>query len=193
MKRYESLLTSFASRINAIHQSLAGDAALLSSSVESDALAHSVSSRFSASIPSADLLMDVANYNALHRFFHRFVLLHVPSVSNINLLSHTEFVYFCLFFQSSLISFYSIPCFSKLDKIETATEAYKLASSDPTAPVVTLPHHPHFHIVCLGFPHMQQHPRWCLRYLRRCWIFQSRQKQVSLTGSRRNQIQHSQM
>jgi len=39
MKRYESLLTSFASRINAIHQSLAGDAALLSSSVESDALA----------------------------------------------------------------------------------------------------------------------------------------------------------
>ena len=133
MKRYESLLTSFASRINAIHQSLAGDAALLSSSVESDALAHSVSSRFSASIPSADLLMDVANYNALHRFFHRFMLLHAPSVSNFNLLSHTEFVYFCLFFQSSLISFHSIPCFSKLDTIETATEAYKLASSTSTS------------------------------------------------------------
>ena len=91
MKRYESLLTTFSPRISAIHQSLAGDA-LLSAPVEPDALeggATSTSSRYSASIAPADLLLDVANYNALHRFFHRFVLLHVPSVSNINLfISH---------------------------------------------------------------------------------------------------------
>jgi hypothetical protein len=71
MKRYEEFLTSFSARINAIYLRLAGDAALSSSGESLDSAAQSTSSRFSASLPPADLMLEVAHYNALHRFLHR--------------------------------------------------------------------------------------------------------------------------
>jgi hypothetical protein len=73
MKRFEPFLTSFSPRINAIYLRLAGDSALTSASDESEAALHSISSRFSTSIPPADLLLEVAHFNGLHRFLHRLV------------------------------------------------------------------------------------------------------------------------
>jgi hypothetical protein len=72
MKRYESFLTEFSFRIDNIYKSLAGDAALTSTPDEYDAVIRSTFSRFSVSIPSSDLVLDGANFSALHRFLHRF-------------------------------------------------------------------------------------------------------------------------
>jgi hypothetical protein len=71
MKRYETFLTSFSARINAIYLRLAGDPIMPSTSDESDTVTRSISSRFSASIPPSSLTLEVTIFNGFHRFLHR--------------------------------------------------------------------------------------------------------------------------
>jgi hypothetical protein len=76
MKRFEMFLTSFSARINAIYMTLAGDSVLPSTSDELDAATttRSISSRFSASIPPSNLILEVTIFNGLHRFLYRLVI-----------------------------------------------------------------------------------------------------------------------